>query len=236
MGQTQFMPSTFMKHAVDADGDGHKNIWTDVPDALASAANYLKSLQWNGQQNWGREVRLPQGFDVGLASLDTSASETVKSLSEWSELGVTQADGQPLPQRAEFRAALLLPAGAHGPAFLVYDNFRAILKWNRSTFYAIAVGHLADRLINMPALQGPHVTEEPLRREEVLVLQAGLHKLGFLKVEPDGVAGGLTRLAVRAFQRANGLAPDGYATRTLITTVADKSGLALPFPPRLPNS
>ncbi|TAL02635.1 MAG: lytic murein transglycosylase [Rhodospirillaceae bacterium] len=225
MGQTQFMPSTFLKYAVDEDGDGRMDIWADVPDALASAARYLKTLGWDGTKGWGREVKLPANFDVGLASIDPSASEIVKPLTEWSALGVRQADGHALPQQ-NLMAALVLPAGGEGPAFLVYDNYRAILKWNRSAFYAIAVGHLADRLIDTPPLQATHRIEEPLRREDIMAFQDGLQRLGYLKDAPDGVVGGSTRQAIRAFQRAHGLAPDGYANRAVATAILAQAGAA----------
>jgi len=225
MGQTQFMPSAFLKYAIDEDGDGRKDIWTDVPDALASTAHYLSTLGWDGTKGWGREVKLPPGFDVGLASIDKTASETVKPLAAWAALGVRQADGQALPQQ-DLAAALVLPAGKAGPAFLVYDNYRAILKFNLSTFYAITVGYLADRLIDMPPLQATHGTEEPLRREDILAFQDGLQRLGFLKDVPDGVIGGGTRQAVRAFQRANNAAPDGYADRATVAAILAAAGTA----------
>ncbi len=140
MGQTQFMPSSFRAHAVDYDGDGRIDIWTSRPDALASAANYLKRSGWKGDETWGRATRLPEGFDARLIG-----TGVVKSLAEWSALGLTRADGSPLPSRP-LKASVVLAEGNKGPAFLVYDNYRAILKWNRSTFFAIAVGSLADRI------------------------------------------------------------------------------------------
>jgi membrane-bound lytic murein transglycosylase B len=221
MGQTQFMPSAFLKHAVDQDRDGHANIWTDVTDALGSTANYLKNMNWDGERTWGREVQLPTGFDVGLASLDVDARENIKPLSEWAALGVRRADGGPLPT-LELPASVVLPAGAKGPAFLVYDNYRAILKYNRSAFYAIAVGHLADRVTGAGELSVPAAESDPLRRDDVMTLQEGLVNLGFLK-SADGVMGSATRQAVRAFQKANGLAPDGYADRRLIAAVRAKA-------------
>jgi membrane-bound lytic murein transglycosylase B len=140
MGQTQFMPSSFRAHAVDYDGDGRIDIWNSRPDALASAANYLKRSGWKGDETWGRATRLPEGFDPRLIG-----TGVVKSLAEWGALGLTRADGAPLPARP-LKASVILAEGDKGPAFLVYDNYRAILKWNRSTFFAIAVGSLADRI------------------------------------------------------------------------------------------
>jgi membrane-bound lytic murein transglycosylase B len=221
MGHTQFMPSTFLRYAVDEDRDGHIDVWGSVPDALGSGANYLKALNWDGTRTWGREVQLPAAFDVALASMDTDAKENMRPLSFWSESGVRQADGSALPVQ-DLQASLVLPAGSNGPAFLVYDNFRAILKWNRSAFYAIAVGHLADRLIGGGGLQKVTREGDPLRREEVLALQESLVALGFLKYA-DGIMGSGTRQAVRAFQKANGLPQDGYPDRALIAAARAKA-------------
>ncbi len=141
MGQSQFMPSSFVHHAVDFDGDGRRDIWTTKADVFASAANYLARSGWRDDQTWGRPVRLPSDFDLDLAGLKQR-----KRMAEWQGLGLRRADGGDLPAR-QLRAALVLPTtGAAKPAFLVYDNFYAILKWNRSNFFALAVGHLADAI------------------------------------------------------------------------------------------
>jgi membrane-bound lytic murein transglycosylase B len=140
MGQVQFIPSSFVSFAVDFDGDGRKDIWHSLPDIFASAANYLSSYNWQNDLTWGRQVLLPEGFDHKLAGLDVQ-----KRLSEWQEMGVRRPNGTDLP-RVDVNASLVLPSGNGGPAFLVYDNYRAIYKWNRSHFYVIAVGTLADRI------------------------------------------------------------------------------------------
>jgi membrane-bound lytic murein transglycosylase B len=140
MGQTQFMPSSFRSFAVDHDGDGRIDLWNSRSDVFASAANYLKRSGWKGDETWGRPVRLPDGFDARLIGTGVA-----KTLAEWSALGVARGDGSPLPARP-LKASVILAEGAKGPAFLVYDNYRTILKWNRSTFFAIAVGTLADRI------------------------------------------------------------------------------------------
>ncbi len=140
MGQNQFMPSSFRHYAVDFDGNGRRDIWTSKDDVLASAANYLASNGWRFGQTWGREVRLPEGIDPALAE-----RKARKSLADWQALGVRRADGGDLPAR-ELEAMLVLPAGAGGPAYLVYDNFETILKWNRSIFFGLAVGRLADQI------------------------------------------------------------------------------------------
>ena len=225
MGNTQFMPSTFLKNAVDEDGDGRKDIWGDVPDALGSAANFLKNLGWDSTRTWGREVSLPPGFDVGLASLDTDARETIKPLKEWARLGVMRAGGGALPAQ-DVDAALVLPGGVKGPAFLVYEDFRVILKWNRSVSYALAVGYLADRLSGGGALVATGQNDPPLKRDDVMQLQTGLAALGFLKATPDGVLGPASKQAVRSFQRANGLPPDGYVDGTLVAAVRAKAPTA----------
>ncbi len=140
MGQCQFMPSTFVKYAQDFDGDGRRDVWGSRGDVLASAANYLAGLGWKGNQTWGRAVRLPRRFDRRLLGLGTR-----KPLAQWARLGVRNAAGTALP-RSSMQASVILAEGDHGPAFLVYDNFRAVMQWNRSTFFALAAGNLADRI------------------------------------------------------------------------------------------
>lgn len=140
MGQNQFMPSSFLRYAVDYDGDGKRNIWTSQADVFASTANYLSKVGWHDDQTWGRPVRLPQGFDTALTGL-----EVQKGLHDWQALGVRRPDGRDLPRR-NLMASIVLPGGNEGPAYVVYDNYRAIMKWNRALFFATAVGSLADRI------------------------------------------------------------------------------------------
>lgn len=141
MGQSQFMPSSFLGLAVDYDGDGRRDIWTTQADVFASIANYLARNGWRDDITWGRPVRLPPGFDPAHVGLDGD-----KPLGEWQRLGVRRADGRDLPRR-DIGAALIRPDGDDdGPAYLVYQNFRALMKWNRSKFFATAVGHLSDRI------------------------------------------------------------------------------------------
>jgi membrane-bound lytic murein transglycosylase B len=136
MGQCQFMPSTFLNYAVDFDGDGKRDIWSSRADVLGSIANYIGSLGWRGDEGWGRSVVVPQNFDTRLTGLDVR-----RSTSDWSQMGVRTTDASPLPG---VDASLVMPDGGDGPALLVYDNFRAIMKWNKSTYFAAAVGMLAD--------------------------------------------------------------------------------------------
>jgi membrane-bound lytic murein transglycosylase B len=140
MGQCQFMPSTFLGYAVDYDGDGRRDIWNDRADVLASIANYIARLGWRGGEGWGREVVLPAGFDASFTGL-----EVRRPTGEWSRLGVRSADSSPLWTH-QSEASLVMLDGAGGPAFLVYDNFRAIMRWNKSTYFAAAVGYLADSM------------------------------------------------------------------------------------------
>jgi membrane-bound lytic murein transglycosylase B len=141
MGHFQFMPSTFESFAVDYDGDGKRDIWKNTKDAFASAANYLSKSGWKNDQTWGRPVMVPAGFDKAQAGLNVK-----KTLTEWSQLGIKSSNGGPLPIR-DLSASLIFADGEKGgPAFLAYDNYRVTLKWNRSTFFAVAVGTLAERI------------------------------------------------------------------------------------------
>ena len=140
MGQSQFMPSSFQQFAVDHDGDGRRDIWGTLPDVFASAANYLAKAGWKHDQTWGRRVRLPEGFDLDLKGL-----EVTKSLPEWQALGVRRSNGDDLPTR-QLTASLILPGGPGGPAFLTYPNYRVLLKWNRSHYFATTIGQFADLL------------------------------------------------------------------------------------------
>ncbi|MDW7709139.1 MAG: lytic murein transglycosylase [Deferrisomatales bacterium] len=141
MGQMQFMPSTFVSYAVDGSGDGKIDLWGSREDAFASAANYLSRMGWDGARTWGRPVRLPPGFDGALLGL-----EVRKPLEEWQALGVRRGDGGGLPRVAGLPASVIQPDGPGTPAYLVYDNFRTLMRWNRSQFFGIAVGTLADRI------------------------------------------------------------------------------------------
>ncbi|RDD62026.1 lytic murein transglycosylase [Ferruginivarius sediminum] len=218
MGHMQFIPSTFVNNAVDATGDGQKDIWNSLPDAFASAANYLSNVGWKGDEIWGREVRLPQGFDWSLAGL-----EVRKPIAEWAAMDVRRANGNPLP-KADMEGSIVVPQGHAGPAFLVYDNFRAILRWNRSISYAIAVGHLADRIVGLPPLQnGRDVSNEPLSRDQTKEMQRLLNTLGFDAGKPDGLPGPQTRAAIRRFQDSLGRPSDGYPSPALLESLRKRA-------------
>jgi membrane-bound lytic murein transglycosylase B len=214
VGHTQFMPSAYLKYAVDGDHDGHINLWKSKRDALASAANFLAKLGWRRGGRWGREVLLPDNFPYVQTGLQNR-----QALSHWAALGVTRTDKRPLPA-VDIDAAVLLPAGHTGPAFLVYDNFDVIMKWNRSEFYGISVGLLADRLIGAGGLaRPPSTTEQALSRTMIERIQGRLNHLGFAAGAPDGVIGPATRAALRAFQKSAGIIPDGYPDTTTLTTL-----------------
>ncbi len=211
MGHVQFMPTVFLQHAVDADGDGRRDLWNSLPDAMMSAGKFLQSMNWNGDYRWGREVLLPDNFDYSLAD------GRRLPLEQWREMGITDAFGNPLA-REPIDAALVVPAGHQGPAFLAYDNFRVIMGWNRSEFYAIAVGHLADRIAGAGMLQNPPPEDAPaMSRDNIISLQEALLERGYDVGKPDGIMGPATRSAIRQFQAANGLIADGYPGETVLT-------------------
>lgn len=214
MGHTQFMPTAFLRHAVDFDGDGRRDIWHSVPDALASTANFLKQSGWRAGEGWGLEVLLPDGFDYRVAD-----ETTERPFAEWQRLGLKPANGA-FPDGAERRAALLLPTGAKGPAFLLEPNFRVILRYNTALAYALTVAHLSDRLRGAPGFSRDWPrTDRMLTTEERTDLQTRLAALGHPVGGADGKIGPKTRAAIRAFQEAKGLVPDGYADAALLDRV-----------------
>lgn len=204
MGHTQFMPSTWDRYAVDGDGDGRIDLWASEADALASGANFLSQLGWVPGLRWGREVHLPAGFDYSQAG-----GGARRPLPEWGELDIRQANGNPLPQ-ADVEAKLVVPAGADGPAFLVYRNFDVIMGWNRSESYALSVGLLADRIAGRPGLNRPPPNDDALRVADVKRLQRTLSERGFDPGPADGIWGPATRRALTAFEASTGRVADGY--------------------------
>lgn len=212
MGQTQFIPSTYNRYAVDFDGDGRRDIWTSNADALASAANLLQSLGWHAGEPVALEVKLPDGFDYAQADLSVK-----KTVGEWYRAGVHPIGNAPSSVREGERASVLLPAGYKGPAFLVFDNFRAILGYNNSTSYALAVTLLARRLEGGGQVSGAWPKDDPpVGRADLMELQTRLKQQGYDPGTPDGLLGPATRAAIRAYQKTNGLPPDGYASVSLL--------------------
>ena len=222
MGQMQFMPSTFVQYAIDFSGDGRKDIWKNLPDAFSSAANYLSTMGWKTGQLWGREVLLPDDFDLMLTTMNIK-----KTVQEWAELGVRRANGSDLPQ-VTMEGSIVLPQGHKGPAFLVYGNFRIILQWNRSIHYAISVGHLADRIVGLPRIaNGIDADDQPLSRHQIEQIQRYLNLLGFEAGSVDGLVGSTTKAAIRAFQAENLIPADGYPSIDLLHLLRAQAAASL---------
>ena len=210
-GPTQFMPTAFKRYAVDADGDGRRNVVDDPADLIASTANNLKKDGWQTGQSWGYEVAVPQGFNYMLAD-----RARMMTLAQWEHLGLKRASGQAFPASSE-KAYLLAPAGAEGPGFLMLQNFRVIMKYNPAEAYALAIGHFADRLRGgQPFVQAWPRQERELSRAERLELQQLLAQRGFYRGTPDGQFGGETRDALRGFQASIGAPADGFASSAML--------------------
>ena len=211
MGNMQFMPSTFTKWAVDRDGNGRIDIWNSVPDAFASAANFLRGIGFRPGLPAADEVTLPQNFPLEQA--DTTVEKPVRA---WSAMGVKRAGGGPLPASDE-PSSIILPAGWRGPAFILYPNFKAVMNWNRSTLYALSVAILAQQIAGgPPVMQAAPADDEPLSRDTVIDMQTRLARLGFYTDEADGLIGPKTRSAVRLFQKQAGLPADGHPTPAMV--------------------
>ena len=219
MGQTQFIPTTYNDYAVDFDGNGKRDIWHTEADALASAANYLNASNWQRGAPWGMEVRLPEGFDYAAADMSIR-----KTLEEWAQLGVTDARGRALTSHLHEPATLILPAGYRGPAFLIMNNFRSILRYNNSTSYALAISLLAERLQGGGQIVASWPTDdEPLSRSERVELQEQLEAQGYEPGAVDGIIGANTRQAIRRLQMALGWPADGYPDRQLLKALRQTS-------------
>ena len=211
MGHTQFIPTSYLAYAVDFTGDGKRDIWSDDPtDALASTAAYLKRFGWTKGQPWGVEVRLPRGFNAGAAQRDNR-----KMPSQWAAQGVVGIDGRPVPDYG--RAAILLPAGTQGAAFMIFDNFRVIERYNNADAYVIGVGHLSDRIKGGPEIQASWPRGyAPLSFDERKEMQRRLKTKGFALEKIDGIIGPNTTNAIRAYQQSVGMAPDGFPSQDVL--------------------
>ena len=210
MGHTQFMPTSYLEYAVDFTGDGRRDIWSDDPtDALASTAAYLARSGWQRGTSWGTEVRLPANFAMGQIGKGTR-----KPGAAWAAQGVRAMNGGGLPGGS---ASIIMPAGARGPAFLITDNFRAILRYNNSDNYALGVSYLAERIAGRPGIQGSWPrADRPLSTGERQEIQRRLAQKGFYQGEIDGLFGSATMESVAAYQRSIGTTPDGYPTSILL--------------------
>jgi membrane-bound lytic murein transglycosylase B len=211
MGHTQFIPTSYLAFAVDFDGDGKRDIWSDDPtDALASTAAYLAKSGWRSGARWGTEVRLPADFDAGQ-----TGDGVTKSAADWAALGVRDMNGNVVEGGGA--ASILLPAGARGAAFMIFPNFRAIERYNAADAYVIAVGHLSDRLRGGPPIQASWPRDDrALTLDERVELQERLTSAGYDTGGADGKVGPRTVAAVKAFQRSIGMIPDGYASLDIL--------------------
>ena len=211
MGHTQFIPTSYLAYAQDFNGDGKRDIWSNDPtDALASTASYLAKFGWQKGQPWGVEVVLPKGFNFGLAN-----RKILKTPSEWGALGVRAASGKPVPNYG--RASILLPAGSAGAAFMIFNNFAVIEKYNKADAYVIGVGHLSDRLAGGPPIKASWPRGyAPLSFRQKKEMQRRLIRKGFPLEKVDGIIGPNTINAIRAFQQSVGVTPDGYPSQDLL--------------------
>lgn len=210
-GPTQFMPTVYKTYAVDADGDGHRDMTASVPDLLFSTANYFRKHGWESGQTWGYEVVVPKTFNFMLAD-----RSKVMAIREWENLGIRRAGDKAFPRPSD-RAWLMVPAGSQGPGFLMLNNFRVIMRYNPAEAYALAIGHLSDRLRGGdPLVQSWPRHERVLTREERMEMQQLLLQRGFDIGQPDGRFGAKTRAAIRDFQARAGLVPDGFASATVL--------------------
>ena len=218
IGQTQFMPSSILAYGRDHDGDGHKDLWTNAGDALASAGNYLNAFGWKKGQPWAVEAVIPAGFDY---SVGDGRKMTVAA---WKAVGINPVLPAKFGDADLLNAELFLPAGSYGPAFLLFDNFYIIKRYNNADSYALAIGLLADRLAGLPDLTRPWPTDiQMLTQQQAKDLQAGLNQLGFSAGAVDGIIGRGTRGALQKFQAANGLTADGFPTIAMLTAVQGKA-------------
>ena len=208
MGHTQFMPTSYLDYAVDFTGDGRRDIWSEDPtDSLASTANYLRRNGWVPGQPWGAEVQLPSGFNMSLIGKGTRRSD-------WAAQGVRRMGGGALPGG---NGSIIMPAGASGPAFLILDNFRSILRYNNSDNYALGVAFLGERIAGRAGIQGSWPrNDRPLSTAERQEIQQRLRAKGFYQGEIDGLFGSATMESVAAYQRSIGVTPDGYPTSVLL--------------------
>ena len=224
MGHMQFMPSTFRAYAVDADGDARIDLWQSLPDAMFSAANYLRRAGWRPGEPVALEVQLPAGFDFSGVGLNQR-----QPVSAWVARGVKAADGGALPVAG--RAAVVLPQGWQGPAFMVYDNFDVVMRWNRSVNYALAVAQLSRQLAGGAPLVAQPGEAGALSTAQLQSLQQALNALGFDAGPEDGRLGPRTQAALRQYQTAHGLPADGYPAPSVLAHVegthADMEGAAL---------
>ena len=216
MGHMQFMPTAFLKYAVDGDNDGKVDIWQSEVDALTTAANYLNQIGWQSKERWGREIKLPKNFAFNKVEFDK-----YYPLNYFQQLGVQQTNQQALPSY-DIQAELYLPSGHKGPAFLLYPNFNVIMTWNLSKSYALSVGALANKLVGANGIEFLVKEKSNVQPYSVVAmknLQSQLNSLGFETGEPDGIWGPKSRHAIRSFQLQHQLIADGYPNTEVFSTI-----------------
>ena len=220
MGQTQFIPTSFLATAVDGDGDGRRDVWGSTADALASAANLLSKGGWQRGESWAREVTVPDGFDYSLTDGPRETPDW------WAQMGVRRADGLPWSAADQAAKAMIIaPTGAQGPMFLLFPNHFVIRKYNNATTYALGVGLLADRFGGMGGVIKPWPYESPLAIGDRIVTQRALAQLGFDPGQPDGVVGVNTRNALRAWQKSRGITADGYLSLDMVRRLKTEANI-----------
>jgi len=233
MGHMQFMPTAYLKYAVDGDDDGKVDVWQSEIDALTTAANYLHQIGWQPQERWGREVTLPPNF-----AFDKVTFDQYYPLDYFKELGVKRTNKQALPSY-DIQAELYLPSGYQGPAFLLYPNFNVIMTWNLSKSYALSVGVLANKLVGAKGIEFFQKEQEkrsPYSVSQMKKLQSQLNLLGFETGEPDGIWGPKSRSAIRLFQLQHHLIADGYPNKEVFLTIQLVVSKAIPTSPDLDSN
>ncbi|KAB0540722.1 lytic murein transglycosylase [Pseudochrobactrum saccharolyticum] len=216
LGQPQFMPTSYLEHAVDYDGDGRRDIWNSVPDTLASIAAYLQHFGWQKGRDWGFEVNVPQNVSCSLEGPDQG-----KSFKDWSALGVTRVNGKAFPsQEMGQEGFLLMPAGRHGPAFIVTQNFYVLKNYNMSDLYALFIGHVSDRMsYGAGGFQQGWGAVGGLYRSDVAAMQKRLQKQGYDVGKPDGLAGFKTRRSIGVWQAKNGQPATCFPDKALVKAI-----------------
>ncbi len=235
MGNFQFMPSTFMSYAVDYDKDGKIDIWNSLPDAFASAANYLSSIGWKNDEKWGRAVKLPWNFDFAQTGLKNK-----QPLYHWRNQKVRKTNNKLVPNTF-MKAAIITPNGYKGKSYMVYNNFDKIMNWNKSTLYALAIGNLADKIISHDKVTAHKrsINNAKVTTKTVKYIQERLTELGFAKLKADGKLGTKTKNAIKKFQKEVMLPVDGYPNPILISRLEkfeSKSKFYIPIPKKRPVS
>ena len=232
MGHFQFMPSTYNHYAVDSDGDNFPDIWNSFDDAIASAANYLSQIGWKKEHHWGTRVNLPWNFDYKNFGLHNS-----KKIKDWKNIGIKTYSGKSLQYNDNLTASLILPDGRKGPAYIVLDNFKKIMIWNRSDNYAIAVATLADYIANpnkkWSALKCP--TQYILNNKEIETIQKFYNQISHKQIDVDGKLGSKTRAAIKELQKKARLPQDGYPDYRLLNKIKKynpKYGFSVPVQPQ----